>query len=63
MPEFLETLSADDIDWLTRTEERFIRLRKREQANTNSSWVVGNLTRIIDEIEETRMALKGRLQG
>lgn len=63
MPEFLETLNAGDLDWLTLTEERFIRLRKREQANANSSWVMGSLTQIIDELEEIRVALKGRLQG
>ncbi|MBN1253972.1 MAG: hypothetical protein JXA50_01695 [Deltaproteobacteria bacterium] len=56
----METLNEQDLDWLTNTENRLIRMRKREAANTNSRLIIDSLTETIKEIHELRQWLQSR---
>lgn len=58
----METLNQDDLDWLTKTENRLIRMRKREAANTNSRTVIDDITSAIQEIDRVRGWLGARLE-
>lgn len=56
----METLNEQDLDWLTKAQNRLIRMRKREAANTNSRLVMDELTETIDHIDMLRQWLQGR---
>jgi len=57
----METLNQEDLDWLTRTENRLIRMRKREAANTNSPIMLADLTTAIQDVDDLRAWLAARL--
>lgn len=54
----METLTEDDLDRLTKTENQLIRLRKREAANTNS--LVYDFGEAIEEVHKIRQRLQAR---
>jgi hypothetical protein len=57
----METLNEQDIEYLTKVENKLIRMRKREVANTNSLSVVDQLTDSIESIDEVRTWLASRM--
>ena len=56
----METLTEDDLDWLTRVENRLIAMRKREAAHRNT--IVREITDTIDEVHDLRRWLSARFQ-
>ena len=56
----METLNEDDLDWLTRVENRLLSMQKREAANTKSYWVTDTLKKTIGETHQLRQALQSR---
>ncbi len=54
----METLTEQDLEWLTTIENKMIRLRKREAANKNS--LTGDITEIIEKLHWCRQMLQGR---
>jgi len=56
----LEILNEQDLDWLTRVENRLIRMRKREAANTKSSFILNDLTELIEKCHTVRQWLQSR---
>ena len=56
----METLNEQDLDWLTTAENRLIRMRKRESANTNSRIMIDDLTELIEKCHTVRQWLQGR---
>lgn len=56
----METLNEEDLDWLTRTENRLMRMRKREVANTNSRIMVDDLTELIEKCHIIRQWMQSR---
>jgi len=54
----METLTDSDLDWLTTVENKLIRLRKREAANTNR--LCGDITEAIEKVDWLRQMLAGR---
>ena len=58
----METLTEQDLDWLTAAENRLIRMRKREAANTNSPTVIDDLSDTIERIHQVRQWLQGRFE-
>ena len=57
----METLNEDDLDYLTKTENKLMRMRKRESANTKSLLVDESLEEAIKAIDDARKWLSGRL--
>lgn len=51
----METLNEQDVDWLTKAQNRLIRMRKREAANTNSRLMVEDLSDLIEKFENVRV--------
>jgi len=56
----METLNEQDLEWLTKAESRIIRIRKREAANTNSGYIIDDLTEIIEKVHDLRRWLQSR---
>ncbi len=56
----METLNEQDLDLLTKIENRLITMRKRETSNTNSSMLIENMTDTIKHIHELRQFLQAR---
>jgi hypothetical protein len=54
----METLTDSDLDWLTTVENKLIRLRKREAANT--SRLCGDITDAIEKVDWLRQMLAVR---
>jgi hypothetical protein len=54
----METLTEDDLDWLTRVENRLITMRKRETAHRNL--LVRDITDTIKEMHGLREMLSAR---
>ena len=54
----METLTEQDLDWLTQTQGRLVRMRKRESANTNKQ--VDTITDVIRHIHRLRQSLQSR---
>lgn len=51
----METLTEQDLDWLTKAEARLIRMRKREAANTNSRFRRNKMNRPLVEATVLRL--------
>lgn len=56
----METLTEQDLDWLTSTGNRLIRIRKRESINTNSRYLIDQLTEAIEKVHHIRQTLQMR---
>ena len=56
----METLNEDDLDWLTRCENRMLQMQKRETANTKSHWVMSELESAIEATHKLRQTLQAR---
>ena len=56
----METLTEQDLDWLTKAEERLMRMRKREAANTNSRLMIDDLGEMIGKVHALRQWLQSR---
>ena len=56
----METLTEQDIDTLIKMQNKLIRMRKREAANTNSDIVIEQLTETINQVNELREWIEGR---
>jgi len=56
----METLNEQDLDWLTRVENRLIRMRKREAINTNSAYLIEYIGETIYKCHFTRQILQSR---
>jgi hypothetical protein len=56
----METLNDSDLDWLTAVENRLIRLRKREAANT--ARLGPEIDEAIKSVDWLRVMLAGRLK-
>jgi hypothetical protein len=54
----METLTEQDLEWLTTIEGRLLRLRKREAANKNT--LTEDFTEAIEKIHFCRQMLQGR---
>lgn len=54
----METLTEQDLEWLTTIENKMIRLRKREAANKNS--ITGDIAEAIEKIHWCRQMLQAR---
>jgi len=57
----METLNDQDLDWLTAAENRLMRLRKREAANTNNFSILHDLSDAIELVDRIRGYLGARL--
>ena len=57
----METLNEDDLTYLTKVENKLIRLRKRETANTNSLLMNDSIDEAIAAIDDARKWLGSRI--
>jgi hypothetical protein len=56
----METLNEQDLEWLTKAENRLLRMRKREASNTNSKLMIEDLTDLIEKCHTVRQWLQAR---
>lgn len=58
----METLNEQDLDYLNNVENKLIRFRKREAANTNSRLMIDDLTELIEKCHQVRQWLQSRFE-
>jgi len=58
----VETLNDQDVDTLTKLENRLITMRKREAANANSRMMIEEFSEAIKKIHTIRQDLQARFR-
>jgi len=56
----METLTEQDLDWLTKVENRLMRMRKREAYHTKSAYLIDYISETIGKCHIVRQILQGR---